>query len=77
MTAERKTGCFPLRKSGRFVFAAQAIGTVRRADRYQSKSFASGERRVSSKKKSRLTAGDAPEQISNQLNTEQITARAP
>ena len=54
LSAEGKTGCFPLKKSGRFVFAEQAIGTVRKADRLQAKSFASGKRWFKSKKKSRL-----------------------
>ena len=51
---EGKTGCFPLKKSGRFVFAEQKRETVRKADSFQNKSFACGERRFKSKKKSRL-----------------------
>ena len=38
---------------------------VRKADSLQIKSFACGERRLQSKKKSRLAAGDAPEQVAS------------
>ena len=62
---EGKTGCFPLKKSGRFVFADPAFALSAKRTAYKYKSFACGERRLQSKKKSRLAAGVAPVQVAS------------
>ena len=47
-------------------FCGTILCTVRKADSFQNKSFACGERRIKSKKKSRLAAGDAPVQVATE-----------
>ena len=65
LLARGENRLFSPEKSGRFVFADPAFALSAKRTAYKYKSFVCGKSRLKSKKKSRLAAGDAPEQVAS------------